>query len=89
MAGVFRRMPSGSATDRRMPTAGVRVSLFMDAEPAQMAAARSVGADRIELYTEPYAAAWGTPQQAVQLLALPRCRPGGVRTWAGRTPAMT
>ncbi|OJX05043.1 MAG: pyridoxine 5'-phosphate synthase, partial [Burkholderiales bacterium 68-20] len=32
---------------------GVRVSLFMDAEPAQMAAARSVGADRIELYTEP------------------------------------
>ncbi len=46
---------------------GVRVSLFMDADPAQMAAARSVGADRIELYTEPYAAAWGTPQQAVQL----------------------
>ncbi len=46
---------------------GVRVSLFMDAEPAQMAAARSVGADRVELYTEPYAAAWGTPQQAVQL----------------------
>ncbi|MBN9339734.1 MAG: pyridoxine 5'-phosphate synthase [Comamonadaceae bacterium] len=46
---------------------GVRVSLFMDAEPAQMAAARSVGADRIELYTEPYAAAWGTPQQAAQL----------------------
>ena len=28
---------------------------------------RSVGADRIELYTEPYAAAWGTPQQAAQL----------------------
>ncbi len=46
---------------------GVRVSLFMDAEPAQMAAARSVGADRIELYTEPYAAAWGTQQQAAQL----------------------
>lgn len=36
---------------------GVRVSLFMDAEPEQMAAARAVGADRIELYTEPYAAA--------------------------------
>jgi pyridoxine 5-phosphate synthase len=26
-----------------------------------------VGADRVELYTEPYAAAWGTPQQAEQL----------------------
>ncbi len=36
---------------------GLRVSLFMDAEPAQMAAARAVGADRVELYTEPYAAA--------------------------------
>ncbi|AVS73521.1 pyridoxine 5'-phosphate synthase [Paracidovorax cattleyae] len=47
---------------------GVRVSLFMDAEPAQMAAARAVGADRVELYTEPYAAAWGTPAQEAQLL---------------------
>ena len=46
---------------------GVRVSLFMDPVPEQMAAARAVGADRVELYTEPYAAAWGTPQQAVQL----------------------
>ncbi|MDO9071849.1 MAG: pyridoxine 5'-phosphate synthase, partial [Rubrivivax sp.] len=36
---------------------GVRVSLFMDAEPGVMAAARAVGADRVELYTEPYAAA--------------------------------
>lgn len=46
---------------------GVRVSLFMDAEPGVMAAARAVGADRMELYTEPYAAAHGTPAQAVQL----------------------
>ena len=46
---------------------GVRVSLFMDPVPAQMAAAKAVGADRVELYTEPYAAAWGTPQQAEQL----------------------
>ncbi|WP_334133641.1 pyridoxine 5'-phosphate synthase [Tepidimonas sp.] len=37
---------------------GARVSLFMDPEPDQMAAARAVGADRVELYTEPYAAAW-------------------------------
>lgn len=46
---------------------GVRVSLFMDAEPEAMALAKAVGADRVELYTEPYAAAWGTPQQAEQL----------------------
>ena len=36
---------------------GVRVSLFMDADAEAMAAARAVGADRVELYTEPYAAA--------------------------------
>jgi len=46
---------------------GARVSLFMDAEPAQMAGAKAAGADRVELYTEPYAAAWGTPQRAPQL----------------------
>jgi pyridoxine 5-phosphate synthase len=46
---------------------GVRVSLFMDADPQAMALARAVGADRVELYTEPYAAAWGTPGQDEQL----------------------
>ncbi|MGC4366230.1 pyridoxine 5'-phosphate synthase [Hydrogenophaga sp. R2] len=46
---------------------GVRVSLFMDADAPAMAHARAVGADRVELYTEPYAAAFGTPQQAEQL----------------------
>ena len=46
---------------------GVRVSLFMDPEPAQMAAARAVGADRVELYTEAYARAWGTPEQEAVL----------------------
>jgi pyridoxine 5-phosphate synthase len=34
---------------------GVRVSLFMDPDPDVMAIARSIGADRVELYTEPYA----------------------------------
>jgi pyridoxine 5-phosphate synthase len=46
---------------------GVRVSLFMDAEPGAMAQAKAVGADRVELYTEPFAAAWGTPRQAQEL----------------------
>jgi pyridoxine 5-phosphate synthase len=45
----------------------VRVSLFMDPDPASMAHAAAIGADRVELYTEPYAAAHGTPQQAAQL----------------------
>jgi len=46
---------------------GLRVSLFMDADAPAMAAAKAVGADRVELYTEPYAATWGTPTQAAQL----------------------
>jgi pyridoxine 5-phosphate synthase len=32
-----------------------------------MAAAKAVGADRVELYTEPYAAAWATPERGAQL----------------------
>jgi len=36
---------------------GCRVSLFVDPIPAVMARARDLGADRVELYTEPYAAA--------------------------------
>jgi pyridoxine 5-phosphate synthase len=37
---------------------GVRVSLFMDPIPEAMAAAKAVGADRVEFYTESYALAW-------------------------------
>lgn len=39
---------------------GIRVALFMDSDPAQIRLAAEVGADRVELYTGPYAAAWGT-----------------------------
>ena len=46
---------------------GVRVSLFMDPIPEAMAQARALGADRVELYTEPYAAAWGHAAQSAQL----------------------
>ena len=48
---------------------GVRVSLFMDPVPEAMAAAKAVGADRVELYTETYASAYGTPKQAEVLAA--------------------
>jgi pyridoxine 5-phosphate synthase len=41
---------------------GVRVSLFMDPEPDAMALAKRLGADRVELYTEPYAAAFELSQ---------------------------
>jgi pyridoxine 5-phosphate synthase len=46
---------------------GVRVSLFMDPEPQAMKLARDLGADRVELYTEPYALAYGTARQPEML----------------------
>ena len=46
---------------------GVRVSLFMDPLPAAMRAVRELGAERVELYTESYARAHGTPEHAAVL----------------------
>jgi len=46
---------------------GIRVSLFMDPEPGFMQAAFDVGADRVELYTEPYASAFGGPEETAVL----------------------
>ncbi len=40
---------------RHLQQRGVRVSLFMDPDIAQIDLARQLGADRIELYTGPYA----------------------------------
>jgi pyridoxine 5-phosphate synthase len=39
----------------RLQQAGIRVSLFMDPDPEQIALAPQTGTDRIELYTEAYA----------------------------------
>ena len=41
----------------------------MDPVPEAMAAAKAVGADRVELYTESYARAFGTPSEASVLAA--------------------
>ncbi|HZF20811.1 MAG TPA: pyridoxine 5'-phosphate synthase [Burkholderiales bacterium] len=46
---------------------GVRVSLFMDPVPAAMAKAAELGADRVELYTEPYARAFGGAERQATL----------------------
>lgn len=42
----------------RLRDAGIRVSLFVEADAAAIAWAAEVGAARIELYTEPFARAW-------------------------------
>lgn len=47
----------------RLKSQGIRVSLFMDPIPEQIELAAQVGADRIELYTGPYAAAWDNKEE--------------------------
>jgi pyridoxine 5-phosphate synthase len=49
----------------RLRELGVRSSLFMDADAKAVRLARDVGADRVELYTEPYAAAFARKDVAV------------------------
>ncbi len=39
----------------RFKEAGIRVSIFVDADPRMVEFAAKAGADRVELYTEPYA----------------------------------
>src|SRR5436190_16046850 len=43
---------------KRLHARGIRVSLFVDAVPEPIQWAAAVGADRVELYTEPYARAF-------------------------------
>lgn len=45
----------------RMKRSGIRVSLFVDPDPAQPAKAASVGAERIEIYTGPYGGCYDDP----------------------------
>jgi pyridoxine 5-phosphate synthase len=47
---------------------GVRVSLFMDPIAQAIPKAKALGADRIELYTEPYASAFGSARVETELL---------------------
>jgi pyridoxine 5-phosphate synthase len=52
----------------QLKTAGVRISLFMDPDIEQIELAKAIGADRIELYTGPYAAAFKTHDENFELL---------------------
>jgi len=46
----------------RLKAQGIRTAIFVDPIPSAMAAAAATGVDRVEIYTEPYAASWGKPQ---------------------------
>ena len=50
----------------RLKALGIRVSLFVDAEPDPIQWAASAGADRVELYTEPFARAFDCGLEAAR-----------------------
>jgi pyridoxine 5-phosphate synthase len=49
----------------RFKGAGIRTSIFMGTDPEQIGHAADTGTDRIELYTEPYAAGYQQDREAV------------------------
>lgn len=51
----------------RLKAAGIRTAIFVDAVAEAMPAAAATGVDRVEIYTEPYAAAFGTTSFADEL----------------------
>jgi pyridoxine 5-phosphate synthase len=66
-AGWDPAAPAGGLRDvvRSLKADGIRVSIFIDAVPEAVRWAASVGGDRVELYTEPYARAFHAgPHQA-------------------------
>lgn len=51
----------------RLRKAGVRSSIFVAADPRQVRKAAEIGADRVELYTKPYADAYpDNPREAIR-----------------------
>ncbi|WP_274571069.1 pyridoxine 5'-phosphate synthase [Neisseria leonii] len=55
---------------RRLTEAGIRVSLFIDADETQIRAAKDVGAPVIELHTGAYAEARGSRERQAELLRI-------------------
>jgi pyridoxine 5-phosphate synthase len=45
----------------RLAKLGIRTAIFVDPNPDMMTAVAATGVDRVEIYTEPYAASWGKP----------------------------
>ncbi|MBD5174734.1 MAG: pyridoxine 5'-phosphate synthase [Bacteroidales bacterium] len=48
----------------RLKDAGIRTSIFVDPDPEQVKAAARTGADRVELYTKPYADNYASNREA-------------------------
>lgn len=76
---VIRYYKEVEAAVKQLAGEGIRVSLFIDADEEQIAAARSVGAPVIELHTGRYAEAEGEQELARELERIKRGVVAGVK----------
>ncbi|MEX0628214.1 MAG: pyridoxine 5'-phosphate synthase, partial [Cucumibacter sp.] len=80
---IPRHSPLLRAAIARMKGAGIRVSLFIDADRRAPGNAADVGADRVELYTGPYGASFSTPEGGRQLEMLAATAQGAAAAGLG------
>ncbi|HLU67856.1 MAG TPA: pyridoxine 5'-phosphate synthase [Kofleriaceae bacterium] len=66
----------------RINDAGIRSAIFVDVDLDMEAAART-GAQRVEIYTEPYAAAFATERRAAELARVQACARAAVAAGLG------
>lgn len=64
----------------RVKGRGIRRAIFMDPAEESMREAARTGAERVELYTEPYASAFGTDRRAEELARL-KAAAGAAQRW--------
>lgn len=76
---VIRHYKEVEAAVKQLAGEGIRVSLFIDADEEQIAAARAVGAPVIELHTGRYAEAEGEQELARELERIQRGVVAGVK----------
>lgn len=63
----------------RLKARRIRTAVFVDAIPEMIPAIAATGVDRVEIYTEPYASAWGTPRLKDELDRVKRTAEAAVR----------
>lgn len=67
---VISHQASIHENTQRLQDAGIKVSLFIDADAAQVEASKATSAAIIEFHTGPYCEAFGSPQQQAKLTLL-------------------
>lgn len=64
---VAGNLASLTENTKKLQDAGIKVSMFIDADEAQVRASKASGALMVEFHTGPYCEAFGTPEQAKKL----------------------